>query len=130
MFQTLSRSANFLEGTILLEEAEDYRILCAGIEIKLPINICRKKLIPGERVLLALKPETIQINPAKGMLKGRVDICSFQGAVTEYKILYPEGTLSVLQSNIDKRGTVYPRGTEVFLNFTPAQISVYSLSSY
>lgn len=122
--------ANFLVGTVLFRKKTEYRILCAGIELILPVEICEESLSPGERVLLALKPETIRIDPFKGMLKGRVEICSFQGAITEYKILHQEGTLSVLQSNIDKKAALYPRGSDVFLDFTSDQINLYTFSSF
>ncbi|TVQ27313.1 MAG: TOBE domain-containing protein [Spirochaetaceae bacterium] len=82
---------------------------------------------------LAIKPEVISVNREKSPFPVTVDVASFVGPITEYKLQFVhEGSdepqiVTAIESNVEGITTVYHAGEEVFMHINADQARVYKV---
>ncbi len=79
----------------------------------------------GEEISLAIKPEAISISTEPTGFSGKLDVSSFLGSISEYKVEFENSFLTIIQSNIEGKYKHYRMGEEVYLDFNKAFFHVY-----
>ncbi len=79
----------------------------------------------GEEVYLSIKPEAIQISGKETDFSGTVQVKSFLGPHTEYKIEFEGSFINVYQHNTGGDSKIYKPGDRVCLKFDKALCHVY-----
>ncbi len=82
----------------------------------------------GDAVWLSLRPEAVELLPrgaerlSVNALEGKIITAAYQGAVVEYEVSAAATILKVRVAN-SKGQTLYQRGDEVSLSFTPEAVT-------
>ena len=108
----IGKTTNFLTGEVV--EAD---------ETKVKVNVWEKGLAfdrpndfkKGDRVLLVVRPEMIDLTSGEGMFEGEVSLVTYLGSEVIYEITSRRQLFTVEVSNPLKRG-IYHRGNKVFMN--------------
>ncbi len=79
----------------------------------------------GEEISLVIKPEAVSISTTPTGFTGKLDVSSFLGSISEYKIEFENSFITVIQSNIEKKYMHYTMGEEVYLDFNRDFFRVY-----
>ncbi len=118
-------NANFISATV--EETEGKRVtLTLGSRIIILKTDPRgESFEEGEEVYLAIKPEAIALSEEKTDFKGIVEVKSFLGPYTEYKIEFDGSFINVFQHNRPGKTKFYHPGEPVFLKFDHSQFHIY-----
>jgi iron(III) transport system ATP-binding protein len=127
-------NANFLACIVEETDAQTFAVKVAGETVRIPAARCEAGLRVGETGRVAVKPESVQVDTQHSPFPAVVDVASFVGPITEYKLLFhPDGPtggkesqiLTAIQSNLESEATVYHAGQEVFLHLKPEQLRLY-----
>ncbi|MFA7566440.1 MAG: TOBE domain-containing protein, partial [Alkalispirochaeta sp.] len=76
-------------------------------------------------VYVTVKPEALEISRGSGELTGRVDVNSFVGAVTEYKVEFDGQFLTVVHPNTGESVTLFQMDEEVAIHLRPEYCRIY-----
>ncbi len=79
----------------------------------------------GEEISLTIKPEAVSINTQSTGFTGKLDVSSFLGSISEYKVEFENSFLTIIQSNIEGKYKHYKMGEEVHLDFNKNFFHVY-----
>lgn len=71
--------------------------------------------VPGEEVLLGIKPEAVEIHRQGPGIPGQVEACSFLGATTEVKVEVLNSFVTAVHANSASGAVVFQPGEQVFL---------------
>lgn len=119
-------NANFFEGTIIDKDERFYNVSVMGDEVNIPRKSVEDEFQKGEEVTLAIKPEAIEVTPgSSGPFQGKIEISSFVGATTEYKVEYADGFLTAIHPNTHGEVHNYRYGQEVSFSFKSEFFRVY-----
>lgn len=118
-------NANFIETSATGVSSEGVEVKIQDETFLVPKHRCDGEISKGEEILLAIKPEAIEVNKEHSGCTGRVDVSSFIGATTEYKVEFEESYLTVVHPNMSPRVQVYKTNDEVFLHFNSEFFRVY-----
>jgi len=117
-------NANFID-TIISEVGRDSLTIVLqerSIEVAKP----DLDFAEGEEIYLTIKPEAVNISIDPTGFTGKVDVSSFLGSITEYKVEFENSFITVVHFNttgfIKKH---YNFGEEVYLNFKKEYFHVY-----
>ena len=123
-------SANFIDATV---EAINDTCVTLSMEdniVLVPLACCNNPLKPGENVIVSINPEMIKLSSTSGqdslgLIKGIVELSSFNGPTSEYKISFGSTLLRIIQPNVYGKTNRYYLGQEVFLSFEPSTFRVF-----
>ncbi len=118
-------NANFVESRITERNADAATVTIGGKEFVIDAARLDKDVAVGDEVYVTFKPEAVQISKGVGDLTGRVDVNSFVGAVTEYKVEFEGQFLTVIHSNTGETVTLYQMDDEVSIHISPEYCRVY-----
>lgn len=118
-------NANFISAEV--EEIEGKRVT---IRLQNRIIVVKQKnprtsFKEGEEVYLAIKPEATRISQYKTDFSGTVDVRSFLGSHTEYKIEFEGSFINVHQSNRGENIKTYQVGDKINLKFDRDLFHIY-----
>ena len=108
----IGKTTNFLTGEVVETD-----------ETKVKVNVWEKGLVfdrpndfrKGDRVLLVVRPEMIDLTSGEGMFEGEVSLVTYLGSEVIYEITSRRQLFTVEVSNPLKQG-IYHRGNKVFMN--------------
>jgi len=112
---------NFLEGTVK-SKGEDGVTIDLGDGVSLEAS--NPSFQPGERVVLAVKPELIHLRRRDRGFPGRIISTSFLGPIIHYEVEIPGGRRVVVKTS-RRRGRDLKRGDEIGIYINPDDILVY-----
>lgn len=116
-------NANFMDAVV--EEVHPDSLTVSLQGNSLVVNKPDEDFNEGEEVSLVIKPEAIRISTEHTGFVGKLDVSSFLGSISEYKIEFENSFLTVIQSNIEGKYKHYRMGEEVFLDFNKDFFHVY-----
>ena len=118
-------NANFISAKV--EEIEGRRITVRLQERIIVVESEEPQLqyFEGEEVYLAIKPEAISISREKTDFCGRIDLRSFLGAYTEYRIEFEGSFINIHQLNKGEKIESYRTGDRVQLKFDRDLFHIY-----
>ncbi len=79
----------------------------------------------GEEIILSIKAEAVNLSIDKTDFTGIVDVSSFLGAYTEYKIDFEGSFLTVIESNLKGPAKKYKMGDPVNIKFNREFFHIY-----
>jgi iron(III) transport system ATP-binding protein len=108
----IGKTTNFLDGEVVERD-----------ETKVKVKVWEKVLSfdrldhfkKGDKVLLVVRPEMIDLAAGEGMFEGDVNLVTYLGSEVIYEITSHQQIFTVEVSHPLKQGT-YPRGNKVFMN--------------
>lgn len=118
-------NANFLESQIVSVDSAGVTVTIGGNEFVIDAARVYPGAAVGDDVYVTIKPEAIQISEAPGSLMGRVDVNSFVGAVTEYKVEFDGQFVTVIHSNTGESFKLFHMDDEVAIHLDPGYCRVY-----
>lgn len=124
-------NANLLEGEVRGLGKKTVDIHAAGSTFSIPVERCEDGMESGQTVRVAIKPEMIRVSREKSPFPVTVDVASFVGPITEYKLQFSvEGSdspriLTAIESNVEGVTTVYHAGETVYMHINTDQIRAY-----
>ena len=118
-------NANFISAKV--EEIEGRRITVRLQERIVVVESEEPQMTfsEGEEVYLAIKPEAVSISRDKTDFCGRIDLRSFLGSYTEYRIEFEGSFINVHQMNKGERVERYRTGDRVQLKFDRNLFHIY-----
>jgi iron(III) transport system ATP-binding protein len=118
-------NANFFEGTISASGNRFVTVSLLGSEVQVPAANMQEGLGKGDEVTLAIKPEAVEVQPETGQFSGKIEVSSFLGATTEYKVEYADGFLTAIHPNTHGEVHNYRFGQEIKFSFKSDFFRVY-----
>lgn len=117
-------NANFLDAAIAAVDDGLIRVSIGHEEFVVSAERAYPGVSVGDQALVSIKPEAITITDPPGRLVGRVDVESFGGATTEYKVEFDGQFISVIHSNATDVLRLYRADEEVAIKLRPEQFRV------
>lgn len=118
-------NANFFDGKVIGEDKQFLKVSMLGSEVNIPQKTITDDFQIGEEVSLAIKPEAVVVAPGEGPFQGKIEVSSFIGATTEYKVEYADGFLTAIHPNTHGEVQNYRYGQEVSFSFKSEFFRVY-----
>ncbi|PKL11353.1 MAG: ABC transporter ATP-binding protein [Spirochaetae bacterium HGW-Spirochaetae-8] len=123
-------NANFLDAIVVSIKEGIVVIAMNERQFSVPAERCDGNPEPGDRVMVSINPETIGIRKLEGVplserITGVVELSSFNGPFSEYKVTFGETLIRVVQPNIRGRTMIHKVGQEVVLTFEVATFRVF-----
>ncbi|MCK4541104.1 MAG: ABC transporter ATP-binding protein [Spirochaetales bacterium] len=116
-------NANFIDATVA-EVGTDS--LTVTVQSKsLAVEKPAEEFSEGEEVFLAIKPEAVDISLSPTGFKGKLDVSSFLGSITEYKIEFENSFITAVHSNTEGTMKHFNMGEDVHLDFKKDFFHVY-----
>ncbi|MBN2658434.1 MAG: ABC transporter ATP-binding protein [Spirochaetales bacterium] len=116
-------NANFIGASV--EEVDEHRVTVRVQNKHIVIRDLAGDFTEGEDVHLAIRPESVEISSEPSDFTGTVDVSSFLGAETEYRIEFDGSFIKVNQSNRNEPARLYRTGEKVYLKFAKDQFRIY-----
>ena len=117
-------NANFISAAV--EEIDGSRLTVRlGRKIIIIDHCGRDCFIEGEEVYLSIKPEAIVITDEPTDFTGTVDVKSFLGPYTEYRIEFEGSFINAFVSTTAEEGRIYRPGDKVNISFERRLFRVY-----
>ena len=109
-------NANFLDATIAEIGTDSMIVTLQGKQIK--VEKTDEVFSEGEEVSLAIKPEAVDISLEPTGFTGKLDVNSFLGSISEYKIEFENSFITAIHSNTDCHTMKhFKMGEEVHIDF-------------
>ncbi|WP_319477999.1 ABC transporter ATP-binding protein [Marispirochaeta aestuarii] len=118
-------NANFFEGKITELDSRFATVSLLGSEVRIPTANAQEGLNTGDEVMLAIKPEAVEVQPDTGQFTGKIEVSSFLGATTEYKVEYSDGFLTAIHPNTHGEVHNFRFGQDVHFSFKTDFFKVY-----
>jgi len=116
-------NANFIGASV--EEVDEHRVTVRVQDKLIVIGDRKESYSEGDEVILAIRPESVEISDEPSDFTGTVDVSSFLGAETEYRIEFDGSFIKVIQSNRNEPARLYRTGEKVYLKFAREQFRLY-----
>lgn len=116
-------NANFMDAVVEEVHKDSLTVSLQNNSIVVPKE--NDEFKEGEEVSLAIKPEAVSINTQPTGFTGKLDVSSFLGSISEYKVEFENSFLTIIQSNIEGKYKHYKMGEEVYLEFNKSFFHVY-----
>lgn len=117
-------NANFIDAIVSDIGTDSTTVVVQGKHIK--VDESNEVFMEGEEVSLAIKPEAVDISLEPTGFTGRLDVSSFLGSITEYKVEFENSFITAIHSNTS--GGVkkhFKMGDEVNLFFKKEYFHIY-----
>jgi iron(III) transport system ATP-binding protein len=109
----IGKQTNFLTGEVVDRDSG-----------KIEVNVWDKSLLferendlkKGDRVILVVRPEMIDLSSQEGTFEGEVNLVTYLGSEVIYEIS-AHGQLFTVQISNPLKQSIYPKGNKVFMNF-------------
>ncbi|MEX2443400.1 MAG: ABC transporter ATP-binding protein [Alkalispirochaeta sp.] len=118
-------NANFLESQVTAVNDTGVTVTIGGKNFVIDRGRVYPEVCVGDEVYVTVKPEAMEISQDPGDLTGRVDVNSFVGAVTEYKVEFDGQFITVIHSNTGETVTLHHMDDEVSIHLNPEYCRVY-----
>ncbi len=118
-------NANFLESQVVSVGEDGVIVSIGGKEFTVDKDRAYEGVSGGDDVYVTVKPEALEISRGSGELTGRVDVNSFVGAVTEYKVEFDGQFLTVVHPNTGESVTLFQMDEEVAIHLRPEYCRIY-----
>ncbi len=118
-------NANFLESRVAAVDGGTVTVSIGEKEFVVAAERAYDGVSAGDEVYVSIKPEALEISRGPGELTGRVDVNSFVGAVTEYKVEFDGQFLTVIHPNTGDSVTLFHMDDEVAIHLRPEYCRVY-----
>jgi len=118
-------NANFFEGKISELDNRFVTVSLLGSDVRIPAANVQEGLGKGDEVMLAIKPEAVEVTPDTGQFNGKIEVSSFLGATTEYKVEYSDGFLTAIHPNTHGEVHNFRYGQDVHFSFKTDFFKVY-----
>lgn len=109
----IGKQTNFLTGDVI---EKDGGKLSVKIWDKVVIFDRPDEFKKGDRVLLVVRPEMVDLSSREGTFEGEVSLVTYLGSEVIYEVVANHQLFTVQTSNPLKHG-IYHRGNKVFMNF-------------
>lgn len=116
-------NANFMDGVVEEVHADSLTISLQNNSIV--VSNPDEEFSEGEEVSLAIKPEAVSIRTKPTGFTGKLDVSSFLGSISEYKVEFENSFITIIQSNIEGKYKHYKMGETVHLDFNKAFFRIY-----
>ncbi len=118
-------NANFF--TAFVEEIEGKRITVRlqNRLMVLKMEMGKTEITEGQEVYLSIKPEAIALSRDSGDFEGVIDVRSFLGSYTDYKIEFEGSFINVHQSYQGERTELFHPGEKANLKFNRELLRIY-----
>jgi len=113
--------SNFIDCRVEGEDTGDARLLIDGGETVVRAKLCKPYCGLGR---ISARPE--QLRFADGGIRGTIELSTFLGDFIEYEVKLHDGQIVQLNEYTKDVSDIKPDGKEVFVNFDPLRISIYS----
>ena len=117
-------NANFISASVEEIEGERFTIRLGSRIIIIEHNE-EEYFEEGEEVYLSIKPEAIEISEDQTDFQGSVEVKSFLGPYTEYKIEFEGSFINIYRPNTDNASKIYKPGDRIYLKFNNNMFKVY-----
>ncbi|WP_020614393.1 ABC transporter ATP-binding protein [Sediminispirochaeta bajacaliforniensis] len=118
-------NANFFDGVVTEIDSRFISVSLLGSEVQVPLSTAGQSFLKGDEVVLAIKPEAVEVRPGKGAFNGKIEVSSFLGATTEYKIEYADGFMTAITPNTQGEIHNYRYGQEIAFSFKKEFFRIY-----
>mgnify|MGYP002829393277 CR=1 FL=1 len=118
-------NANFLESRITAVGDSSVTVEIGGSSFEIRAERVYDGAAVGDEVYVSAKPEAMDISEGPGDLMGRVDVNSFVGATTEYKVEFDGQFITVIHSNSGGSVKLFHLDDEVAIHLYPEYCRVY-----
>jgi len=123
-------NANFLDATVVSVKGNQVAISINDHQFSVPNERCDGNTEPGDRVMVSINPETIEISVEEkswpsDVIRGIVELSSFNGPLSEYKVTFGDTLIRVIQPNIRGKTKIHRVGQEVALHFEVSTFRVF-----
>ena len=118
-------NANFISAVAEEIEGKRVTVRLGNRIIVVEHNYKESKIEEGEEVYLSIKPEAIQISNEPTDFSGIIEVKSFLGPYTEYKIEFEGSFINVYQSNRGNNVKIFKPGDRIFLKFDRDLFHIY-----
>ena len=121
-------NANFFAAVVRSVNKTSITAEFAGTSLEIPVARCEPGIAVGDAARLSVKPEAIAVGTERSPYAAVVDVSSFVGPITEYKLKFGEGEgqiVTAVQSNQEGAAKVYHAGAEVFMHLKPQNMRLY-----
>ena len=116
-------NANFIDAVVTEIGTDSLTVTVQGKSII--VEKSAEEFTEGEEVYLAIKPEAVDISPSSTGFKGKLDVSSFLGSITEYKIEFENSFITAIHSNTAGTMRHFKMGEDVYLDFNRDFFHVY-----
>ena len=118
-------NANFISAVVEEIEGERITVRLGRRIVIVETGLHEEHFDEGEEVYLAIKPEAVIITSEKTDYVGTIEVKSFLGPYTEYKIEFEGSFINVYRQNIGSSLKIYKPGDNVYLEFNHSLFNVY-----
>lgn len=117
-------NANFIDGEVSEINEKSITVIVQGKSIV--VEKTDEKFVEGEEVSLAIKPEAVDISLEPTGFKGKLDVSSFLGSVTEYKIEFENSFIIAIHSNTSESSMKhFKMGEDIHVDFKNDFFRIY-----
>ena len=116
-------NANFIDAVVTEIGTDSLTVTVQGKSII--VEKSAEEFTEGEEVYLAIKPEAVDISLSSTGFKGKLDVSSFLGSITEYKIEFENSFITAIHSNTEGSMRHFKMGEDVYLDFNRDFFHVY-----
>ncbi len=117
-------NANFIDATVAEIAKDSIIVTIQGKQVK--VEKTDEVFSEGEEVALAIKPEAVDISLKPTGFTGKLDVSSFLGGITEYKIEFENSFIIAIHSNTAGHTMKhFKMGEEVHVDFKKDFFRIY-----
>lgn len=116
----IGKQTNFLTGEVAEKDAGKLKVRVWDKIVSFDDQDDFKK---GEKVILVVRPEMIDLSSREGMFEGEVSLVTYLGSEVIYEVA-SHGQLFTVQISNPLRHGIYHRGNKVFMNLDLGNISL------
>ncbi len=92
-------NANFIDAVVEDSSEHTVTVKLQGKSLELPKTEPEEDFTVGETVRLSIKPEAVDVSREPTGFTGRLDVSSFLGSITEYKVEFEDSFITIIHSN-------------------------------
>ncbi len=118
-------NANFIEGTVKNITDSVFTIDLEGLDVHVPAKNAGQGISLGDEVTMAIKPEAVEVLPAGNAYPAKVEVSSFLGSITEYKIVFANRFLTAIKPNTVGEVKNFRVGEDVSVAFRSEFFRIY-----
>ncbi len=118
-------NANLIEGTVKDITDAVFIIDLEGLAIHVPMQNASQGISIGDAVTMSIKPEAIEVLPMDKAYPAKVEVSSFLGSITEYKIGFANRTLTAIMPNTVGEVKNFRAGEDVSISFRSEFCRIY-----
>ncbi len=118
-------NANFIEAVVEDFTDDTVSVKFQGKTLELAKTEPEDTFSVGEDVILTIKPEAVDVSQTPTGFTGRLDVSSFLGSITEYKVEFEESFMTIIHSNTEGVNRSFQNDQPVHINFKKEFFRVY-----